>query len=54
LARHLPDVRMDKVIRVRQQLDDQAYDVPVALNIALDVAIGDLEEQPVFLAPDQN
>ena len=54
LACQLPDVRMDKIIRVQQRLADETYDVPAALNVALDLAIDELEEQPVFLAPDQN
>ena len=54
LARQLPDVRIDKVIRARQELADETYNVPVALDVSLDRAIDELEEQPVFLAPDQN
>jgi hypothetical protein len=54
LARTLPDVRIDKIVRAQQRLTDETYDVPVALDVALDRAIDELEEQPVFLAPDQN
>jgi len=54
LARQMPDVRIDKIIRVQQRLAGETYDVPGALNVALDRAIDEVEEQPVFLAPDQN
>ena len=54
LARQLPDVRIDKVICVRQRLADETYNVPAALDVAIDLAVDELEEQPVFLAPDQN
>ncbi|HUW82744.1 MAG TPA: hypothetical protein VMZ31_08115 [Phycisphaerae bacterium] len=54
LACQLPDVRVDKIIRIQQRLADETYDVPAALNVALDLAMDELEEQPLFLAPDQN
>lgn len=54
LVSQLPDVRIDEVISVRQRLADETYDVPAALDVALDRAIEELQEQPVFLAPDQN
>ena len=54
LARTLPDVRIDKIARAQQRLTDETYDVPAALDVALDRAIDELEEQPVLLAPDQN
>ena len=54
LVSQLPDVRIDEVISVQQQLAHETYDVPAALDVALDRAIDELEEQPVFLAPDQN
>jgi len=54
LAGQLPDVRIDKIVCAQQRLTDETYDVPVALDVALDRAIDELQEQPVFLAPDQN
>ena len=54
LARQLPEVRIDKIILVQQRLAEETYNVPAALNVALDRAIDELEEQPMFLAPDQN